>query len=97
MKNDYLINKFLMLNAYNRDLIFNDIWKKVSYEYKSWQDYDIAIVNNRTVYRFPKNKIDEEVLILEKKILDIVKDNRSITVLNLEIIYSFPKIVLTLL
>lgn len=75
-----------MLNKDNENIIFNDFWEKVNYQYRFWQDFEIAIVNDSIVYRFPKKQIDFETLLIEKKITDVVKDNVSIMIPELEIV-----------
>lgn len=74
-----------MLSKFNELTIYEDIWKEVQYDYKSWQDFDIGIVWD-IVYRFPKKNINLESLLVEQRVLDIVNKNVSINVPKLDII-----------
>lgn len=55
-----------MLIKEYESIIFWDLWKKIEYEYRFWQDFNVAIVND-IIYRFPKEEINIESLLIEKR------------------------------
>lgn len=75
-----------MLTKENEMVIFDDLWHTVNYEYKSWRDFNVAIVDNSLVYRFPKRKVNFQKLIFEKRVLDIISPKLSVEIPNVELI-----------
>ncbi len=75
----------LIKKYYN--IIFEDLWKDFEYKIKEWWDYYVFIIDNSIVYRFPKKEKNINELEKEKKILDILKENISINIPNIKIVW----------